>query len=111
MNRMLLLFGALLGAALQIQAQGHSVPDAVLEDHRRVVPGEIVVKFIDDADCDVVYDNMGKALSAFDVQAFLPEGVVVAESKVLFDKKSIDRSLDHKAELAAKSTKTLKRCP
>ncbi len=103
---MLLLFGALLGAALQIQAQGHSVPDAVLEDHRRVVPGEIVVKFIDDADCDVVYDNMGKALSAFDVQAFLPEGVVVAESKVLFDKKSIDRSLDHKAELAAKSTKT-----
>ena len=106
MNRMLLLFGALLGAVLQIQAQGHSVPDAVLEDHRRVVPGEIVVKFIDDADCDVVYDNMGKALSAFDVQAFLPEGVVVAESKVLFDKKSIDRSLDHKAELAAKSTKT-----
>ena len=106
MNRMLLLFGALLGAALQIQAQGHSVPDAVLEDHRRVVPGEIVVKFIDEADCDVVYDNMGKALSAFDVQAFLPEGVVVAESKVLFDKKSIDRSLDHKAELAAKSTKT-----
>ena len=106
MNRMLLLFGALLGAPLQIQAQGHSVPDAVLEDHRRVVPGEIVVKFIDDADCDVVYDNMGKALSAFDVQAFLPEGVVVAESKVLFDKKSIDRSLDHKAELAAKSTKT-----
>ncbi|MGB2158537.1 MAG: S8 family serine peptidase, partial [Flavobacteriales bacterium] len=103
---MLLLFGALLGAALQIQAQGHSVPDAVLEDHRRVVPGEIVVKFIDDADCDVVYDNMGKALSAFDVQVFLPEGVVVAESKVLFDKKSIDRSLDHKAELAAKSTKT-----
>ena len=54
MNRMLLLFGALLGAALQIQAQGHSVPDAVLEDHRRVVPGEIVVKFIDDADCDGV---------------------------------------------------------
>lgn len=106
MNRMLLLFGALLGAALQIQAQGHSVPDAVLEDHRRVVPGEIVVKFVDAADCDVVYDNMGKALSAFDVQAFLPEGVVVAESKVLFDKKSIDRSLDHKAELAAKSTKT-----
>ena len=106
MNRMLLLFGALLGAVLQIQAQGHSVPDAVLEDHRRVVPGEIVVKFIDAADCDVVYDNMGKALSAFDVQAFLPEGIVVAESKVLFDKKSIDRSLDHKAELAAKSTKT-----
>ena len=103
---MLLLFGALLGAVLQIQAQGHSVPDAVLEDHRRVVPGEIVIKFIDDADCDVVYDNMGKALSAFEVQAFLPEGVVVAESKVLFDKKSIDRSLDHKAELAAKSTKT-----
>lgn len=106
MNRMLLLFGALLGAALQIQAQGHSVPDAVLEDHRRVVPGEIVVKFVDDADCDVVYDNMGKALSAFDVQAFLPEGVVVAESKLLFDKKSIDRSLDHKAGLADKSTKT-----
>ena len=82
MNRMLLLFGALLGAALQIQAQGHSVPDAVLEDHRRVVPGEIVVKFVDAADCDVVYDNMGKALSAFDVLSFLPEGVVVAESKV-----------------------------
>ena len=106
MNRLLLLFGALLGVALQIQAQGHSVPDAVLEDHRRVVPGEIVIKFVDAADCDVAYDNMGKALSAFDVQALLPEGVVVAESKVLFDKKSIDRSLDHKAELAAKSTKT-----
>ena len=73
MNRMLSFLERCWGV-LQISPRRPEL-DAVLEDHRRVVPGEIVIKFIDDADCDVVYDNMGKAPSAFDVQAFLPEGV------------------------------------
>ena len=42
MNRILLLERLL--ERRFVQAQGHSLPDAVLEDHR-VVPGEIVVKF------------------------------------------------------------------
>ena len=79
----------------------------MLEDHRRVVPGE---PWSSSSTTPIATWSTTTWASAFDVQAFLPEGVVVAESKVLFDKKSIDR-LDDKAELAAKSTKTPKSCP
>jgi hypothetical protein len=103
---MLLFMAPLLGLIMQAEGQVEGIPQVPLEDHLRVVPGEIVVKFVDDFDCDVSYDNMGKAISSLDLQNFMPEGIQLVDTKMLFDKKSIDRSLDHKANILAKSTKT-----